>query len=729
MNSIQSVYSTDPVSHAHPLPAKPNSSYGTGSGNDLDLRNIFRVIAAHLPALLFTAGLVLAAGLLLSMAIKPKYESTAVIDVADSTAAAIQSVAQQIDPAAGGKDAALLQSQRMIILVLQELNDGKQPTAKDIEKFQKRLAVTQEPGTALIQINYKDESAERAAQIVNLMIEQFKKFKRAYLNQLITREKRHIDLELEKQRTDLQGAENRVDEFKVANGLTDNLGITLKVRQISTLNSQLLLAQVDAQKADSRRRQMAALQRSGNTAAIGALSDSPLVQRLREQEADLRNRIRELQNEYGPKHPVMIDARSQLAEVRRSIGSEIKYVSSQVRNEAALENERVETLEQSIAKLETEVAEAQSSVVKLRELEREADSSKRVYEGFLNHAKDLSTTSEDLILSKLVTVISQGYESSKAIFPRPSQIMLLALVGASVLGLMAVFLAEHLNPKVTRRPIPAREIQSPEAVTPTPAMNQFAPLPQEIPIQAKDFPPVETLMPESEPKIPTVNSHLRVPIPGDGEGIVPAHEVQMKPYSKFAAAMKSVNELLGAKLNTIPSPHAVLITANRAAGDKLSIAAALATLNASENRKVVIVDLTRGETAVHRAFGLQPVPGISEVMETSVALFSAIQTDYSTHVSVFANGKPMAQAMTQKLIDDVPSLIALLKKYFDLVLVVARNLDIATSTELPHKDISQTLLVISQPLSSSPDVSDTVVNDSKLARHAGKLLPIMVERS
>ncbi|MGV6818652.1 MAG: Wzz/FepE/Etk N-terminal domain-containing protein [Thiotrichales bacterium] len=696
--------------------------------DDLDLPNLWQVIKAHLPAFLLTAALVLGAGLLFALLYTPKFSSTGIIDVADSTAAAIQSISQEVDPAAGNKDAALLQSERMAILVLNALHPEQTPTSQEIKKFLDRLKVSQEKDTTIIRITYKDPSAAQAAHIVNLLIEQFKAFKRQYLSDLIQQEKQYIDRELQTRRTVVLAAEKAVDDFKAKNGLTDNLGVTVKAQQISTLNTQLLLAQVENQKAQSRLRQIEALERSGNTTAIGTLSNSPLVQRLREQQAELRARIRELQDEYGPKHPKLIDARSQLAEVKRDITSEIKFLSDQVRSDAALEQERVQTLRAAISRLETEVATAQSSVATLRELQREADSSRQIYEALLSRDKNLSATSEDLILSKLVTIISKGYEAAEPEFPKQSQILYLSLVAAAVLGLMAVALAEQLNPKVTSRR------KSPPLLPEAERANSFAPATLSKPTTHNSLAPkpeikasaVSSELYASNEEIPTHDSSLIIPLPGDGSDVVPAHEALARPDSDFSLSMKSLNDRLTLKLTSIPAPHAVLVTADHATGDKLSVAAALAALNAAENLKVIVVDLTRGETPVHRAFDLQPTPGITEVMATSVTLLNAIQTDPITGVSLFAAGGPMDEEMALKLAHDTPDLIALLKKYFDLVILIARNLDAAHSDELVARGVSQTLLVIRPSSTSLSDDNLEIIENPKLLRHAGKLLPVKI---
>ncbi|HFD88071.1 MAG TPA: hypothetical protein ENJ35_10405 [Gammaproteobacteria bacterium] len=680
-------------------------------------------------------------GLLLAMTIKPGYVSTAVISVTDTPAISAKGKAPRADPAAAaGKDVALLKSERLAINVLQSLrgdngeksanSDGSvtSVSGKAVSKFLKKLKISQSANSPVIAISYKSSDPQRAAMIVNRVVDEFRKLKGELLAAQMAEEKDFVDTELSIRRKELLEADKKVEEYKQAHGLSDKIGLEMRVRQIGTLKTQLLLAKLDQQKAESRWRQINGLVKSGNMSALGVAVDSPLVRKFREKEVDLKNRIRELQNEYGPRHPVLIDARSQLEELRDSIRKELLYVSQNIKQDVSIEKQRAAALQQNIDKLEAEVAVGQGSQVRLREMERDADSIKRIYEELLQKTKAMDVNSKDLVLSRIVTVISRGYKPAEAVFPKPSQIMVLTLVGAALLGLLAAFVAEYFNPRVSPaydrsgKTIPVEKyLQTPAAAalgaSSTANTASSANAANESSEQVRYI---------QQPQSPEKSMESAIPIPGDGSGIVPASELLMKQKSKFAVAINEFNERLLSRLDS-KRTNVVLITGKHGVGDKVSVAAAVAVLNASRGRKVMLVDYTRGEAEVHRAFGMQPAPGIAEVTKKSIPLLKAFQTDFRTHVSLFARGEFVDNEVSMTMLSAAPALFTLLKKYFDLVIVVTRDLDVATGAELFSDNVDQAIVVVGRQFVDAGALAD-ISSDSRLEKLGNRLLPVVIER-
>jgi len=220
----------------------------------------------------------------------------------------------------------------------------------------------------------------------------------------------------------------------------------------------------------------------------------------------------------------------------------------------------------------------------------------------------------------------------------------------------------------------------------------------------------------SEPRVDMNDEEaaVAVPVPGDGHGIIPASELLSKPRSRFVAAVTVLNRRLLSRLGGGP-PHTVLITGSGSVADKVSIAAAVATLNAADGRRVVIVDLSRGEAELHRAFAMPPRPGVADVLAKSVGLTKAFQTDFRTHVTLLARGEHLDGRLANKLVDATPSLLTLLTRYFDLVVVVVRNLDAVTEAELVLDRVDLAVVVETR----SPAVSS-------LRRFGEKLLRVRI---
>ncbi len=712
----------------YPAGAVTPVAHGTAakaSSDDLDLHGLAAVLRAHWPSILIVVGLTLLLGLLLAVLKQPEYKATGIISISEPPSLSSKGKAPRADPRAGGRDVALLRSRRLAVRVIEALEPASAGEAAvspgRIAHFLNRLKVTQSPGSPVIQISYRGDSPSDAMRVVNQVIDSFRALKGEQLGALFAVEKKYVDTELKRRRETLQELERRMADFRVANGLSEGAGLTAKARQVGTLNSQLVLAQVDADKAASRWRQVDALIRSGDMAAVGAAVESPLVRRFREKEVELRNRISEMRNEYGPRHPALIDVKSQLADLHASIDRELRNLARAMKDEATVAQQKVKSLQQSVDRLEAEIARAQSAGRGLLELQLEAESLRESVRSLLKQSMSLDNQARDLAVAKLVSVISPAYEPAGPVFPTRKNILSLAVAAALLLGLLTALLAEYFNPKVTARPGKPTQAPAPRGLS-RKAGSSSALAGASQGVRAEDE---VALIPSTAED--GRGGSIVVPIPGDGRGIVPASQILMKQQSKFAAAITALNEKLRARLGN-GGAKVVLLTGQRSVGDKVSVAAALAALNAQQGKRVVLVDLTHGEAELHRAFGMQPVPGIAEVLTRSTTLTKTFQTDFRTHVTLLARGDFVDNQLAMKLLEVAPSLMVQLKKHFDLLLVVTRNVEVAIEAEMFPNLVDLAIVVVSPEGGSFEQQATKIPTNPKLQRLRARLLPVAVQR-
>lgn len=714
-----------PAGSAITADSKPNAE---ALGNDLDLQGLAAVFRAHWPSVLIAMALTLLLGLLLAVLKQPEYKSTGVISVTEAPSLSAKGKAPRADPSSGGRDVALLRSRRLAVHVIQALaaaaaRDTAQRSAATavspgrIAHFLNRLKVSQSPGSPVIQISYRGESPSEAARVVNQVIDSFRALKAEQIGKLFAVEKQYVETELQRRRAALLAVERQMADFRKENGLVEGAGLAAKARQVGALDSQLVLAQVEAEKAASRWRQVDTLLRSGDMAAVGAAVDSPLVRRFREKEVDLRNRISEMRNEYGPRHPALIDVQSQLADLRTSIHRELRNLVRAMKDEAAVAQQKVKTLQQRVDQLEGDIAQAESAGRGLLELELEAESLRETVRSLLKQSMTLGDQARDLAVAKLVSVISPAYEPAGPVFPTRKNILSLAVAAALLMALLTALLAEYVNPKVTARPKGGLRAATPAGLA-----------------RRSDSRLARTTVRREEPEpFPLVAGEggecpvVVVPIPGDGSGIVPASETLMKQKSKFALAISGLNQKLLSRLGS-GRPKVVLLTGQQSIGDKVSVAAALAALNARQGQRVILVDLTHGEAELHRAFGMQPIPGIAEVLARATPLTKTFQTDFRTHVTLLARGDFVDNRLAMKLLDVAPSLVGQLRRHFDLVLMVTRNVDVAIEAEMFPTLVDLAVVVVSAKGGDPDRQTARIQANAKLQRLADRLLAVAVQR-
>lgn len=705
---------------------------------DFNLRDIVDVFRAHWLVFILSLLLVLGAGAALSVLIPPSYESTAVINLEDSTSYFDKEKMLGGEIPGLTRDTSVLYSLPLAIRVLQRLHAERllkdEPgdriaslPAKQIRKFRKKLRVEQTPGSSVIAITYKDTNPELAAAVVNRVVEEFRDMKSELLSKRYLMVKQSLDQEVTRLREEVRKAEEKVADYKKTHNLSDSIGISLKIRQVGDLNSELRQAQAELRDRELYWKQISSLLRSGDISAASTVVDSPLVRSLREQEVALTAKIRELEREYGVRHPIMAETKARLKQVQESFRKELNALANNAKQNVAIQRQKVSALNSSIRSLEEEILRGQQALVALKDMERDAESSRRVLEKFLVAEKQHSLSAQNQItLSNPITVISKGFVPVESVFPSPKHILLLSFLAASLLATMAVFFAEHLNPKA-QRSISKRYRHNHLTQRRQNEAGADSALLQDAAAETSENAVKEEVRYIAEPPpSPRQDTAVIVPIPGDGNSIVPATEMLGKMQSRFSQAIARLHDTLMARIDTKESPI-ILVTSAGKKGDKVSIASALAALDASRGKKSLLVDLTFGEAELHRAFALQPVPGIGDVLHKKLSLLKAIQTDFRTHVSLFARGGELDQQTARKMIEGAPALFKLLRRYFDVVYVVVRDAGGLSGQELFADEIDQLLVVAEQKGNEHVRLTEMLVR-SRLAEVKEKTLPVFVER-
>src|SRR5262249_23229266 len=152
------------------------------------------------------------------------------------------------------------------------------------------------------------------------------------------------------------------------------------------------LIQARAQRADRESRLIALQQAARNPATLGGVSEvlaNPLIGSLRAQEAEVARRVGDLNQRYGDSHPRMLQARAEQAQIQARISAEVAKIMSSLQGDAEAARAKEAELQAQVTALETKAGGLGQSEVELRQLEREAQSSRAVYEDFLKRFKEL----------------------------------------------------------------------------------------------------------------------------------------------------------------------------------------------------------------------------------------------------------------------------------------------------------------------------------------------------
>ncbi len=298
--------------------------------------------------------------------------------------------------------------------------------------------------TFLIEVNVESEDPAMAALIANTLVE---KYIERQLETAYARVSTATDFLSERVAVlgdEVEAKESAVESFRADRGLVDVGGGTINEAQIRTINSELVIARSELAESEARLRTLQAQINAGRPAdTIPEVLASDVIRDLRAQQTAIVREKAQLELELGPRHPDMLRVNRELADIEVRIDEEVGRIVQSYRSERTVLLERVRSLEADLARSKAQLAADNRDFVKLRELERDAEATRALYENFLNRLKQ--TSEAEQIEETNAQLVSAAQPPSNPSFPN-NKLMLLASAVVSIgFGVGMVVLAELLD--------------------------------------------------------------------------------------------------------------------------------------------------------------------------------------------------------------------------------------------------------------------------------------------
>jgi uncharacterized protein involved in exopolysaccharide biosynthesis/Mrp family chromosome partitioning ATPase len=264
----------------------------------------------------------------------------------------------------------------------------------------------------------------------------------------------------------LRTAENALAVYKAQNNFVGTQDALISDQQLSASNQRLASARALTLDAQAKYDQIEASRRASTDAgAIPEALQSQTIANLRSQYAEARKRYAELTGELGPLHPSLRQMEKQVEDLRRTINEEVERVAQSAKNDLTRARDFEASLNKALESQKRQSVQLSQASVRLRELERDVEASRDVYQSFLKRSRE--TEEQESLNTSNARIIGEATVPQRRAFPPASS--LLAMIGLllGTLGAAAwVVAADRLSsdPAEPRARMPA----SPEIRTPAP---------------------------------------------------------------------------------------------------------------------------------------------------------------------------------------------------------------------------------------------------------------------
>ena len=296
----------------------------------------------------------------------------------------------------------------------------------------------------VIEISYVSSNPRTSARIVNAIAEQYivdqleakLEATRAATSWLSTR--------VEELRLRVQTAEEAVEAMR--SEISDRTGSTLDVtqQQLQALNSALTTtrANLTLQKA-LYNRLSDAVDTGRDLGAISQFRNSPLIQGYRKQLDELRAQKAVLSDSVVAGHPALMRVNQQLAEVTENMQTEARRIVAAVEIDLRAAEVQEASLIQDVRELEQLALEQTKNEVELRQLDREAEASRVLYENFLGRLQE--TSEQEDLQEADARILSPAEQPLYPQSQRKRMILAVSLMLGGMIGTGLVILLDRLN--------------------------------------------------------------------------------------------------------------------------------------------------------------------------------------------------------------------------------------------------------------------------------------------
>ncbi len=332
-------------------------------------------------------------------------------------------------------------------------------TARTIATLRRRVTVTRAERTYVIDVSASAHNPEQAKSITDAVANSYLA-DQADANRAMTRRATEtLTSRLSELRANLRDAEDRAQSYRKTHGLILAQGTLLSEQELRDLNSRRMQTHIRADEAQARYDQT---RRGGNAGGTSEVLGSSVITSLRAQLAEITRREAELATTLGDRHPALVEIRAQLANTRRLIGQEISRINASAANEVNVARENEATTAREYDQLTGQSQVDNGSLIELRDLERNVDAARKLYEAFLNRAKQ--TAEQEQIATPGARILAPAAEPLSASYPPGLLILLIALVCGVGLGSSVALASEQLDDTV----------RSPEALRAATRLDVFS---------------------------------------------------------------------------------------------------------------------------------------------------------------------------------------------------------------------------------------------------------------
>ena len=242
----------------------------------------------------------------------------------------------------------------------------------------------------------------------------------------------------------LDASERAVQAYREREGLLDSKSTVLggNARQLDELIHHFAQARARRIEVEQAYNQARSGQAAGNE-SLPAVFKSYSVQRAKDAEAEAERKIAELTEHYGPEHPKLIMARSELRAIKENTARQMRLSVASIAREYEAARANEQSLQNSLAQAKSAIQGVNRKEMDLGVLEQEAAANRQLYQAYLSHSKESSVTKDAQVAH--ARLIDQAVAALLPTWPAKTPIITIVTSVSLFLGVLGALLMQRFG--------------------------------------------------------------------------------------------------------------------------------------------------------------------------------------------------------------------------------------------------------------------------------------------
>ncbi|WP_375412297.1 exopolysaccharide transport family protein [uncultured Bradyrhizobium sp.] len=339
------------------------------------------------------------------------------------------------DPEFGGEASGLLRSLSGLI----GLSGGPTASADNgkmsaLDALNRHINVKRTDRTYVVDIEVWSHEPAKAAMLANAVSAAYLAESKQSQADAARRATTDLSSRLKELQDRLRTSENALAIYKAQNNFVGTQDTLVSDQQLSAITQRLANAHALTLDAQAKYDQIEASRRGATDAgAIPEALQSPTIANLRAQYAEARRKHAELSSELGPRHPSLKNMEKQVEDLRRNITEELSRFSQSAKNDLTRARDYEASLTKALDQQKHQSVDLSQASVQLRELERDVEANRNVYQSFLKRSRE--TEEQETLNTSAARIIGEAAAPQRRAFP--PAMSLIAMIGFAIGALAA----------------------------------------------------------------------------------------------------------------------------------------------------------------------------------------------------------------------------------------------------------------------------------------------------